>query len=83
MGAARRRSGLREHLENAVLSKTCTGNFHELKDLHELAVHMGAAKRPQRQSKCRRALALAVAGVHDDEAAAFAFGLLVALLRGG
>jgi hypothetical protein len=37
----------------------------------------------QRQAEGRRALALAVAGVHQHQATAFAFGLFIGLFRRG
>jgi hypothetical protein len=61
-------------LEHPVFAKARAGHLHELKDLHRLAATMGT----QGQAKGRRALALAVAGVHDQQAAAITrrFGLV-------
>src|SRR3989344_4519273 len=66
--------GQADLLEHAVLAKARRGHLHELEDLHSLAPAMGA----QRQAKGGRAFALAVAGVDDDEAPAFALGFFVA-----
>jgi hypothetical protein len=63
-----------------VLAKARRRHLHELEDPDRLAAPM----RAQRQAEGGRALALAVAGVNDDEAAALAFGFLVGFFgRGG
>jgi hypothetical protein len=70
--------GQADLLEHAVLAKARAGHFHELVNLDRLAAPM----RAQRQAEGGRALALAVAGVDDDQAAALALGLVVAFLGG-
>jgi hypothetical protein len=52
-------------LEHTMLAEARRRHLHELVDLHGLA----AAVRAQRQPEGRRALALAVAGVHHQHAA--------------
>src|SRR3990167_8029873 len=63
-----------------MLTKTSARHLHELEDLDDLAAPMGA----QRQTKGGGALALAVAGVDDQQPTAFALGLVIGLGdRGG
>jgi hypothetical protein len=80
LGTARRRAELPlcQPFERSVLAEARRRHLHELVDLHGLA----AAVCPQRQPEGRRALALAVAGVDDHDAAALALGLLVGFLAG-
>jgi hypothetical protein len=67
LGAARRRRSAR----TCGARRSARRHLHELEDLHRLAAAVGA----QRQAEGGRALALAVAGVDDDQTAALALGL--------
>src|SRR5690606_2492551 len=74
--------GQTELLEHAVLAEARGRHLHELEDANALAMHVRASEGAQRQAEGRRALALAVAGVHDDQAAAFTLGLVVWFVGG-
>ena len=69
-------------LEHAVLAKTGAGHLHELENPHFFAMHMGAAKRAQRQPEGSRAFAFAVARVDDDQPAPLALRFVVGFLGG-
>ncbi|MPM62453.1 hypothetical protein SDC9_109325 [bioreactor metagenome] len=63
-------------LEHAVFTKARGRHLHELEDLDALAASMRAQRKPE----CGRALALAVARVHDQQATPLAVWLLVAFV---
>jgi hypothetical protein len=62
-----------------VLAKTRAGHLHELENFHGFAMHMVPSLCPQCQAKGGGAFAFAIAGIDDDDAAAFALWLVVGL----